>query len=396
MHVPSTTRASPVSRFADAPPTLLAGRGAVAELETELTRADIEDVLVVCNRSIGELDAVLDPVLAGLGDRVTGVFAEASRDKRLETAIEAATIAREDGAHGIVGLGAGSALDVATVAAALVDRVEAAPAIRSAFLETGTVPLDGDPRPIVTIPTTFAGAEQSAAAGITAETDDGAVVSGGIGDLRLRPMAAVYDADLVAHTPRSILAASAMNGFNKGLEALYGPDATPVTDATALRGLSLLTQFLPELDVTDRDTLDAILEGLLLVQYGLSRPAATGLSIIHAIGHGVTAEAPVQQGLVHAVMTPPVITACFERAPCRRQLLAEAVGAASADGVAPAIASVRDALGLPDRLSTLDGIERSMLSSMAEATADDRLMANQPPGVDFDRDDILDLLESAW
>ena len=44
-----------------------------------------------------------------------------------------------------------------------------------------------------------------------------------------------------------MLAGSAMNGFDKGLETLYATNATPVTDATATRGVGLLAGGLRDL-----------------------------------------------------------------------------------------------------------------------------------------------------
>lgn len=396
MEPPSTSRNESISRFDDSPPTLLAGQGAVGRLDTELALADIDTVLVVCNRSIGSLEAVLDPVLEGLGDRCVGVFDAVTGDKRLRTAMDAADAVRSQEADGILGLGAGSALDVATVTGALVDHPASEGTIHETFLETGHVELKGGVRPLVMVPTTLAGAEQSQAAGITAKTSDDRIVSGGVSDPRLRPKAAVYDATLVAHTPVPVLRNSAMNGFNKGLESLYSPAATPVTDATASHGLALLQEWLPTLERAEPNSLDAILEGMMLVQYGTSRPGVTALSVIHAFGHGITATADIQQGVAHAVITPHVLEAMFARAPCRRELLATTFDVESAEGVIDAVIALRDQLDLPGKLSAVDGVDRSMLPAIAEATAADHLMGNQPPGVELDREDLVTILEAAW
>lgn len=76
--------------------------------------------------------------------------------------------------------------------------------------------------------------------------------------------AVVYD-PWFATPPKSILAASAMNGFNKGIETLYARNATPVTDATALRELRFLQEGLHQLSERDVDeaALDPVVEGIL-------------------------------------------------------------------------------------------------------------------------------------
>lgn len=398
MESPSQERPRQVTRFAYDPPVLLTGPEAVATLGTELEDAGLDRALVVCNRSVGA--AVRDPLMAALEGRLVGVFDEASGQKRLQTAWQAAREAEAAEADTIVGLGAGSALDIATVAGALYGTDRAYDEVLATFAETGTVPVASDPPALVTVPTTLAGAELSHGAGITAmsPTDTETTISGGVRDIRLQPTVTVHDATLVSQTPVGVLRGSAMNGFDKGIEAVYSPAATPVTDATATTGIARLYEWLPRLgsNAPTVGALEAILEGMLLVQYGTSRPDATTLSIIHAFGHGVTAVADVQQGVAHGVCAPHVLSALFDRADCRRSVLADALGVETADEVVAAVVTLRDALDLPNRLGDLDAIDASMLERIAAVTAADRLMANQPPGVTFDRADIDAVLEAAW
>ncbi len=200
-------------------------------------------------------------------------------------------------------LGGGSSLDVAKVVSTLAALDRPREAVAGAFAETGTIPVpDEGLLPIVAVPTTLAGADLSQVAGVTAAPDSGLVdeeVSGGISGPALMPAAAVCDPELVATTPEPILAGSAMNGFDKGLETLYASNATPVTDATASRGLRSLVDGLRAFGEGERDlsTFETIVEGTVLVQYGISRPGETTISIVHAFGHGLTRTYDVQQEL---------------------------------------------------------------------------------------------------
>lgn len=396
---PSSHRSTSVTRFEYLPPVILAGRGAVTELGAELAEQGIDSVLVVCNRSVGSSPAVIDPIIESLGDRFAGVFADVRAHKRLRTAWEAALQVDEHDAMGIVAVGSGSALDVATVASGLVDTDRSFDEVRAYFHEQHRLPLEHLPRPVITVPTTLAGAEFSQGAGITATISSSeGLTTGGVSDPKLQPIAVLYDPELVVHTPAKVLAGSAMNGFNKGVEMLYSPAATPVTDATASRGLEVLLEWLPELaaDEPSVQALDAILEGSMLVQFGVSRPNTTGLSAIHAFGHGVTSVTPIQQGLAHAIVTPHVLRALFDRGDCRRDLLATTFGADSEQEVIERIEDLRDALGLPARFSDLDGFDGSKLQEIAEATAEDRLVENLPHNVTLTVDDIHEILEAAW
>ena len=216
------------------------------------------------------------------------------------------------------------------------------------------------------------------------------------------PAAVVADPELAATTPESVLAGSAMNGFDKGLETLYAANATPVTDATASRGVGLLADGLRELGDTGPtpETMAPVLEGLLLVQYGISRPDGTTLSLAHAFGHGLTRTGTLQQGIAHAVVAPHVLDYLFEAVDGRRDLLADALGVGNADdpaaAVVRAVEAVRDALDLPSRLRDVDGPEPAAFPAVAEATAGDGFVANAPADLAFTAEDAEAILDAAW
>lgn len=401
-------------RFAYESPTIRYGTGCVTDLEEELAAHGYERALVVCGSTVGATSSVIDPVVDGLGDRLAGVFAETTPEKRLRTAYDALEAAESHDADVLVGLGGGSSLDVTKITSALDADDRAPEAVGRELAETGTISIpSGRLLPVVAVPTTLAGADLSQAAGVTVSPASGLVdasalapdadaAGGGVSDPRLTPETVVADPELVATTPNSILAASAMNGFDKGIETLYARNATAITDATAARGLRLLSDALPRLGrgPADDEALEPIVEGTLLVQYGVSRPDGTTLSIVHAFGHGLTRTYDVQQGAAHAVVVPHVLRYVFDRVDGRRELLAEALGVADApdpaDAVVEAVTRVRDALGLPTRLRGVDGPEPGAFEAVAEAIVDDPFVANAPPGLDPTVEAVESVLREAY
>ncbi|MFB6296406.1 MAG: iron-containing alcohol dehydrogenase, partial [Halobacteriales archaeon] len=337
-------------------------------------------------------------------------------EKRLSTAYEGLHAFREASADAIVGLGGGSSLDVATVIAVLAGDDRDPGAVGRELAETGSITVpEGSLPPILAVPTTLPGAELSGGAGVTASPDAGLVdrpASGGVSDPRLMPAAVTYDPALVATTPPGILRGSAMNGFDKGVETLYARNATPVTDATATRGLGLLVESLPALgevpasgeDRIGEEVLAPILKGIMLVQYGVSRPGETTLSIVHAFGHGLTRTYGVQQGAAHGIVAPHVLAYLFERVPGRRDLLAEALGVGedetdpdeTAAAVVDAVAGVRDALDLPTRLRDVDGPEPVEFPAVAAEVLDDPFMRNAPRSLDPTAGEIEGVLREAY
>jgi len=394
--------------FAYRPGDVACRPGCVADLGAICERHGWARALVVCGTTVGSTPAVMEPVRDGLGDRLAGVFDETTPEKYLGTAMAGVQRAREADADVLVAVGGGSSLDVAKVMATLTTHEDPEAAGRQAVAEASLSLAGDDPLPVVAVPTTLAGADLSTVAGVTFALgpDADRPASGGVGSGRLMPAALCYDADLYRTTPESVLTASAMNGFDKGVEALYTSNSTPITDGTAVRGLRLLRSGLSTLreEPMDADRLDEVLAGIVCVQYGVSAPGAYKLSIVHAFGHGVSRNHDAHQGVVHGIVAPHVLRYLFEHVDGRRALLAEALdvdtrgldGDAVAEAVVDAVADVRDDLGLPDRLRSVDGLARSDLDDVAEAVVDDPLMATVPAGLDPTVADVRGVLEAAW
>ncbi|MEF8827885.1 MAG: iron-containing alcohol dehydrogenase family protein [Haloarcula sp.] len=393
-------------RFEYDPATLRYGPDAARSLDAELDAQGYDRALVVCGATVGETPAVMDPVQAGLGDRLAGVFAETTPAKRLGTAYDGLERFREVDADCLVAVGGGSSLDVAKIVSILAATDRDPSAVGQAFVNSGTISVpEADLPPIVAVPTTLAGADLSIVAGVTAAPDTCPVdesASGGVGDPKLMPAAVCYDPELIATTPRSVLAASAMNGFDKGIETLYAANATPITDATASHGLSLLTEGLLAFGNGDDDpwVYQSLTQGIMLVQYGISRADGTTLSLIHAFGHGLTRTYDVQQGAAHAVIAPHALSYLFAQVDGRRSLLADALGVGDADDPAAAVtdrvSEIVRALGLPTRLRDVDGPGREEFPEVADAILEDSFMTNAPSGLEPTQQDIVGVLESAW
>ncbi|NHX37231.1 MULTISPECIES: iron-containing alcohol dehydrogenase family protein [Halolamina] len=385
------------------------GRGAAGDLGDLLAARGLASALVMTGANVGANRDVMDPVEDGLGDSLAGVFDETTPAKTLGAALDAAERVQAEGIEAIVAVGSGSTLDAAKVASALGSYADPAAAAEHA-LSAGSVPVadDGQPTPVIAVPTTLAGADLSVIGGVgltlDSDADPSEIPSGGVSSRRLMPTALCYDPELFETTPRSVLTASAMNGFDKAVECCYSPHATPITDGTASRGLALMRSgfaALPDSD-PDPEQFDDAVAGVVCAQYGISTPGAYRASIIHAFGHGFSNDYDAHQGTVHGVLAPHVLRYVFSEVDGRRRLLATALGvdtagmgdAELADAVVDAVAGVRDDLGLPTELRAIDGLGREHLPDIAETIHEDGLFAEAPvqPSVS----EILEVLEGAW
>jgi alcohol dehydrogenase len=70
--------------------------------------------------------------------------------------------------------------------------------------------------------------------------------------------------------------------------------------------------------------------------------------------------------------------------------------ARTADAVVDAVADVRDDLGLPDSLWTVDGLSRDDRGTVAARIADDSLLGTVPAGLDPTAEDVRAVLDAAW
>ena len=400
-------------RFEYQPAAIHHGPGIVRELESELNQHNLSQALIVTDSSIASVSVVIDSVREGLGERLVGVFDEVTPNKYLKTAYDGARRVQEDDIDALVSLGGGSSLDIAKLISVLASHDQPLDQVVDEILEREAmiVPDNGPLLDLFAVPTTIPGADLSQVAGVKLSlepegTPKSEIPSGGVSDARLMPTAVFHDLELFSTTPDHILATSAMNGFDKGIEMLYTRYQTPVTDATATRGVRLLRSNLPAIteEATDEETLSQILQGIALAQYGLSTPNEYRASIIHAFGHALSRRYELQQGAAHAIAAPHVLQYLFNHVDGRRDLLAEALDVrddmASDETVARAVVNAvretRNRLELPSQLRSVEEAERSHFPQLAQAVIEDSFMAAAPERLGPEQEDIEKVFEAMW
>jgi alcohol dehydrogenase class IV len=381
------------------------GRGCVADLGEAMAERGLGSALVVTGTNVGANREAMDPIEAGLGDRLAEVFDETSPAKRIETAYDGVERMHDVDADAIVAVGSGSSLDVARFVRVLDGEFRELEEIRTEVEETGTVAVPDDPdtlTPLFVVPTTFAGADMSVAAAITYPTADGGRAETIPVAKSLMPTGLFYDPALFETTPTNTLAGSAINGFDKALETVYSAFANPITDATAVRSLGYLRDSLPELrDAENPAVMDRAVMGIVLAQYGVSMPEAYKINVVHAFGHALRNEFGLQQGVAHAIVVPRVLELIFEQVDGRRSTLAEGLVVDEnvedeAAAVVAAVEAIRDGLELPSRLRDVEGPTEEGLHDAAVYARNDPFMDLGPEGFDPSVEDLEGVLRDAW
>jgi maleylacetate reductase len=294
----------------------------------------------------------LEPLLAELGIERPLLVASARWDT---FELPAAARWREIPSHrievpeqvdGVLALGGGSTIDTAKAASAATEL------------------------PLVSVPTTYSGAEWTAFYGV--RSPDRRMVGGGSGAL---PAGIVYEPQLTLDLPRPASGGTAMNALAHCVEALYPGDLE-----SARRGAALIVEWLPRVldDLHGLEGRTKLLEGACWAGEAL---AAHGLYLGHAMAQAIGGRYGLPHGALNAICLPAAMRFNADVAP----LALEVVPVATAEELArlAGFTRLRD-LGVPEQ-------ELDAVAELAAARPGAR--ANPRPASPAE---IVELLRSIW
>ena len=180
-------------------------------------------------------------------------------------------------ADSILAVGGGSAIDLAKAISA----------------ETGL--------PLVSVPTTYSGAEWTPSFGIR---DHDRLMKGGGSGARLAGI--VYDPELTLGLPRPQTVGTAMNALDHTAEALYVKGRNDEGDREALAGASLIGEWLPRVVEApgDLEARRGLLEGAM---HGGAALASAGLGLAHAMAQALGGRFGLPHGAMNAITLPPAL-----------------------------------------------------------------------------------------
>ncbi|HEY3542490.1 MAG TPA: iron-containing alcohol dehydrogenase [Gaiellaceae bacterium] len=207
--------------------------------------------------------------------------------------------------------------------------------------------------PLVSVPTTYAGAEWTEYYGVRAP-DRRAVGSGGGAQL----YAVVYEPELTLDLPLDVTVGTAMNALAHCAEALYVQGHNPVADQHALAGARLIGEWLPRVAGSPRD-LEARTELLRGACHGGQALGGSMLALAHAMAQAVGGRYGLPHGTLNGICLPAALRFNEQFAPAAVARFRDAAGR-----------DVRElaALGGPTRLRDL-GVPEADLPELAAAAA---------------------------
>jgi maleylacetate reductase len=296
------------------------------------------------NRQTGEIERIRK----ALGSRCVATFDAMPPHTPREAVIAAAGQARAAGADLIVTVGGGSITDGAnSVQLCLANDVRTVEDIERIRTHKGvTPPMNAPTVRQISVPTTIAGGEFSAIAGVTnARTR----VKEMLRHELVMPRAAILDPAITVHTPEWLFLSTGIRAVDHCVEGLCSREAHPYADAQAMKGLSMLAQALRRVKATPGD-LDARMDcqiGTWLSMGPLSAGVPMGAS--HGIGYVLGAVFDVPHGYTSCVMLPSVMRWNKRDNAERQALVSEAMGQPGKDAADVLDRFIRG-LGLPRSL----------------------------------------------
>jgi alcohol dehydrogenase class IV len=362
-----------------APERFLFGVGAIESLGDEALRFGRRALLVTGRRAMAEA-GITDRCLAIL--RKAGIEADLFDEVDPEPDVAAVdrcrdTIRRER-ADVVIGLGGGSAMDVAKVAAGLAHEEEP-----TCAFHTGRTPASRG-LAMIAVPTTAGTGSEMTNNGVLSDRARGFKAS--IRDDSFVPAVALVDPELSVPCPPFVTAASGVDALVQAIESYLSRHATPMTEALSLRAVEELAAALPgvvhrgdDLALRTRAAWGSAMAGLAL--------SNARLGVIHGMAHPIGVRFAVPHGLVCGVLLPAALEFVRPAAPEKFARLASLLGGDPA-------AYARDLLSscdLPARLT-----EYGLRADAFDAIADESLASGSTKATPrpVTKEDILALVRA--
>ena len=317
---------------------------------------------------------------------VVKTYADVVADPPEAVVMDAVNMA--EGCGLVIGIGGGSSLDVAKLAALLAGNLGT---LAGAY---GVNKATGPRLPLIVIPTTAGtGSEVTPIAIVTT----GASEKMGVVSPLIIPDIALLDPELTYDLPAHVTAATGIDAMVHAIEAYasVSPNNNPVSRALAIEALRLIGGALERAVTAPRDCAaraDMLLGSLLAGQAFANSPVAA----VHALAYPIGGHFKVPHGLSNALVLPHVLRFNTQTHPDDYAALAPhafAGGPATAEALIDGLVALSKACGLPQTLRDV-GIGAADLPRLtADAMNQTRLLVNNPRPVCYA--DALAIYEAA-
>jgi len=340
------------------------GEPAAQAVVAQLNRLRKSRALLMVSGTLRRETDEIEKIARALGSRCAAIFDAMPQHTPREAVIAAAEQARAASADLIVTIGGGSITDGAkAVQLCLANNIRTVEAIDAIRAVKGAPPPINEPTVRqISVPTTIAGGEFSATAGVT---NTATRVKESVRHRLTIPHAVILDPAITLHTPEWLFLSTGIRAVDHCVEGICSREAHPYADAQALKGLSMLASGLPRVKQDPRD-LDARMDcqiGTWLSTGALTSGVPMGAS--HGIGYVLGSAHGVPHGYTSCVMLPYVMRWNKPANAERQALVSEAMGQPGKDASEVLDRFIRN-LGMPRSLHEVR-VGKEHFDSIAQA-----------------------------
>jgi alcohol dehydrogenase len=376
------------------PTRILFGVNAVNQVGDMISQLGGHRVFLVADpglKQAGIIQQVAD--LLGKAKIPCTVYDKVTPEPGLKLADQAVLLAKKNKADCVVGLGGGSALDIAKAASILLTNGGKA----EDYLGLGKIKRQGVPK--IMIPTTAGtGAEVTFTAVFINEKTNS---KGGMNGDPLYPDAAILDPALTLSLPPHVTAATGIDAFTHALEAFVSTQAHVISDMYALEAIGLISNNLGAAyaNGSNLEARSAMLMGSLL---GGKALATAGVGLVHAMAYPLGGMFNTAHGLANAVLLPYVVEYNIIGSPDKFATIAQVMGyeteglplREAAQLAVEAIHQLNADVGIPSSLADLN-IPTDKIAEMAQiALTVTRPVENNPRKPT--QEDVIAVYEAAF
>lgn len=376
-------------------PISYTGWGSLEHLVSEAERLNASNILIVTDPFLVELgmtDKIVEPLNAKGWQ--TSVYTEVVPEPPLAVGEKLVEFTRKHKFDLVIGLGGGSALDLAKLAGVFATHDGN---VADYLNLTGSLSLSDKGIPKILIPTTSGtGSEVTNISVLSLESTKDVVTHD-----YLLPDVAIIDPALTVSLPPKVTAATGIDALTHAVEAYVSVNANPVTDAFALQAIRLISGSIRTAvaDGENKEARSNMSYGSYLA--GLSFFNA-GVAGVHALAYPLGGQFHVSHGESNAVLLPYVMGYIRQSCEKRMKEIVEAMGFSTAQlsqeqASYKCVEELKQLVADVDIPLTLKGfdIPEDALESLADAGIEQkRILARSP--MKLERQDILAIYQAAY
>ncbi len=368
-----------INRFSF-PTRIIFGAGALRELGGEAKLLNIARPLLVTDRGVvacGLAAQVLEEARrAGLSPTL---FEDVNPNPVEKNILDGLEAYRRGNCDGVIGLGGGSAIDVAKAIRLVV--THPFPLEQYDDKIDGGVNIRANIPPMIAMATTAGtGSEVGRSTVIILKSNERKTV---IFSPFLMPNVALADPELTVGMPPKITAGTGLDALTHNVEAYLALGYHPLCDAIALQGAKLSMQNLARAVANGKD-LEARSNMMMAAMMG-AVAFQKGLGAVHSLAHPLSSIANLHHGTTNGILLPHVLEFNRTTSESRLRDLAIAMELEGAQGTAAEAAmalierlrQLLSEVGIPSTLSAL-GVTRDLIPVLALKAMEDACHQSNP------------------